>query len=217
MSSIHYIASKTQQHYLRRFTEEYYENKKTLDERNLQESDSKRLWRIITDCELDGFDKKENTNQRFQRSDDPVEKLYRQDLALVKGTQLMDDFMSWPLIDSGDDVYIMEDIFSFPVHRELINETEIEINPFAWFNCEIEIYPNADSVKGLIDLWFLKWYYPKHNPDPFLNVIHIINGPYNEKAGCELYQIDFGTAPAEALIELIMLISRNDVAGIVIK
>jgi hypothetical protein len=217
MCSINYIAVKTQQHYLKRFTEEYYVNKQTLDAKNLLESDSKHMWRIITDCELDGFDKKEKTMLKFQGMDQPAEKLYRRDLAIIRGTKLMDDFMIWPLIETADDEYVMEDIFSFAVYKGLINKTEIVINPFAWFTCEIEFYPNADSVKGLIDLWFQKWYYPKRVPDPFLNVIHIINGPYKENVGCELYHIDFGTAPAEAFIELIMFVSRNDVAVIIIK
>lgn len=217
MCSINYIAVKTQQHYLKRFTEEYYVNKQTLDAKNLLESDQKKLWHIITDCELDGYDKKENTNLRLQRSDEQGAKLFRQDLAIIRGTQLIDDFMCWPLIDTTDDEYIMEDIFSFPVYRDLVNETEIEINPFAWFNCEIEFYPNADSVKGLIDLWFQKWYYPKNKANPFFNVIHIINGPYKEKVGCELYQIDFGTAPAEAFMELIILVSRKGIDRILIK
>ena len=71
----------------------------------------------------------------------------------------------------------------------LVEVTEVDINPFGWFTSEIEFYPNVVSVKGLIDLWFQKWQYTKHKPNPFLSVIYINNGPYMDKAGCELYQM----------------------------
>ena len=138
-------------------------------------------------------------------------------MALLKGSSLMDDFMCWPVVYSSDQEYVKEDFPVFPVHRDIINDTEIEINPFPWFICNIEFYPNADPVKGLIDMWFQKWYYPrKKNTGPFLNVIHIINGPYDKKNGCELYSIDFGTAPAEAFCEFIDLVCRNGISKIVI-
>ena len=218
MSSIHNIAGEIQQQYMLRFTKEFLENKQMLTKRNGREAHSKQLWRIITDYELDIYDKKENTILKFQISNDPIKRLYRQDFAIVRGTKLMDDFMCWPLIDSIHEEYIKEDIFFFPVNRDLIHDTEIEINPFPWFICLMEFYPNADAVKGLLDLWFLKWYYPRgKRPDPFLNVIHMLDGPYKEKDSCELYQIDFGTAPPEAFTDLINIVCRNGVDKIVVK
>jgi hypothetical protein len=84
--------------------------------------------------------------------------------------------------------------------------------------CTVEFYPNADPVKGLIDLWFQKWCYPRKKcPGPFFNVIHSINGPYMEKDGGELYFIDFGTAPAAAFCDFITYVCRNGIDRIAIR
>jgi hypothetical protein len=213
MSSLAYIANKIRNHYLLRFTEEYYENKQKVDMNNQKISFLEERWSIITDCELD-----EPFSDINAINEDHTAKLFRQDIAVLKGPVVVEDFMCWPIVFSTDEEYIKEDFPAFPVHRDIINDTEIEINPFPWFLCDIEFYPNAHSVSGLIDMWFQKWYYPrKKSPGPFLNVIHIINGPYMEKEECELYSIDFGTAPPQAFCEFIAMVCRNGVDRIVIR
>jgi hypothetical protein len=218
MNSLAYIAHKSRNHYLLRFTEEYFENKQKVDMENRQLSGLEEKWSIITDCELDESLGDINAINDIQDIVGQTAKLFRQDMAILKGSMVMEDSMCWPIVYSTDEEYIKEDFPLFPVYTDIINDTKIEINPFPWFLCEIALYPNADSVSGLIDMWFQKWYYPrKKSPGPFLNVIHIINGPYKEKPGCELYSIDLGTAPAEAFCELINLLSRNGVGRIVIE
>jgi hypothetical protein len=217
MSSITYIAHKIRNHYLLQFSEEYYENKQKVDLINQGRSGLEEKWSIITDCESNESDSDINAINSIQNPINQTTKLYRKDMIILKGTLIMDDFMCWPIVYRKDEEFIKEDFPTFPVHRDIINNTEIEINPFPWFLCDIEFYPNADPVKGLIDLWFQKWYYPKGKSNPFLNVIHIINGPYMEKEGCEFYSIDFGTAPAKAFCDLITLVCRNGVDRIVLR
>lgn len=216
MSSITYIAHKIQNHYLIRFSEEYDENKQKINMNNREISDLEETWSIITDCVLNESFNDLNAINENQNTIDQTAKLFRQDIAILRGALVVEDFMCWPIVYCTDEEYIKEDFPTFPVYHDIINETEIEINPFPWFLCNIEFYPNADPVKGLIDLWFQKWYYPKGKTNPFLNVIHLINGPYSEKEGCELYCIDFGTAPAKAFCDLINLVCRNGVERIVI-
>ena len=212
------IAQTVRQYYIHRFTEEYNEQKhKMSGKKTLGSSGSKYIWSLITDCELSGYEKNVKYKDMIQGKPNKKPKLYRHDMVLMRDTKPVKPFMCWPVLLSDDEEYVEEVVPYFPKYYEKINTTIVEINPFPWFVCNILFYPNAENVKGIIDLWFQNWFYPKKKPNPFLNVVHRIDGPYSEKEGGEMYQFDFGTAPVESFCDLINNICRSGVDRIVIK
>jgi len=218
VNMIQEIAQTVRQHYLHRFLEEYNEQKhKMSGDKNRGNADTKYNWNLITDCELSGYGKNVKYKDMVQGKLNKKPKLYRHDMVLMRDTKPVKPFMCWPVLLSDDEEYSEEDIPFFPQYSKTINTTIVEINPFPWFVCNILFYPNAENVKGIMDLWFQNWFYPKKKPNPFLNVVHRIDGPHSENEGGELYQFDFGTAPAESFCDLINNICGSGVDRIVIK
>lgn len=208
-----YIASKLRNYYLQQLSEELKEYRSIACLRNIAITEESEKWSVATDWQS-AFDKK-YTGPSGQPS--AATQLYRQDIVLLKGGQSVEDIMCWPVVSGIDEEHVTEDFPVLPACMETINNTVIMINSFPWFCCDIRFYPSAEPVKGLIDYWFQKWYNPVDDAySLFLNVVHIITGPYRED-GCEVYTVDFGTAPAEAFCELIKLCSIEGIERIVVN
>jgi len=91
--------------------------------------------------------------------------------------------------------------------KKTINNTEIDINPFCWDNCKI-IADKIDLSK--LTLWIEKWIdIDGSRQTDFSNSIHncSIVQKTNEK---DEIIIDFGTAPIDALLDLIDLIKDEN-------
>jgi len=217
MNTVQTIAETVRQHYLHRLLEEHKAVKRKIaGVKAHNRNNVSHQWSLVTDCDLI-----DNGNTVKFKDIVPVHKaqktkMYRHDMVLFRDNKPVKPYMCWPVLSSDDGEFVEEDFPVFSPYSATINATEIEINPFPWFVCNFVFYPNAETVKGIIDLWFRNWFYPTGKPDPFCNVVHRIDGPYRQKGGGELYQFDFGTAPGEAFWDLISQVCRTGVKRIII-
>lgn len=225
-ATIKKIAQMVQQHYMKRFCVEYRkllnEFVVTKNQELFAHSDSKYC--VDTDVKYDGNDelsdffKTELTDVKNIGREIPTPLKYRQDIVVRKGKEIIDDYLVWPIIHVPDDKFDKEDIPYFPSYKVKYNKINLEIQPFPWNHCEIVFSPNANVAMGFMVLWFQKWFYPTLKPNPFKQVIHLVDGPYLTESVNEVsYYIDFGTAPPEAFCELIELISRCEISSIIVK
>jgi len=204
----------TRQHYYDHLICELKKYQKNADLNNSGTKNSNEYWKIITDFEQENTGTKDALNHLIN-NEIVFDKSYRQDISIVKSKTRQENILCWPLVHDIVSDALVDDFPKYPQCSFSISTTIIEHNPFCWFACEILFYPNADPVKGLIDMWFSKWYYPrKKTSSPFLNVLHKIDGPFIEQEGCELYWIDFGTAPSEAFFDLLKLICNVEVKNL---
>lgn len=220
------IAKKAQQHYMERFSKEYEMYLSEIVEYKNHElfGNTELIYSIETDVEYkcetaDRLSKKLScTDANTYGREIKHNKRYRQDIVVNIGSQLYEDFMVWPILPTPEEEFDKDDIAEFPIYRNIHNKVEIEIHPFPWQHCNIRFIPDADPALGAINLWFQKWYYPRLNPNPFKQVVHIINGPFtsDEVKGVS-YIFDLGTAPPEAFCELIDLITQREIQLIVIE
>jgi len=209
-SNILTCIKNTRNHYIQQLTHELYEYQLKVDIHNMNVKNPDNRLHIITDYETVKYNSEKllyifpaNTNQIIQKA-------YRQDIVLMNGKGVVEENMCWPIkYDAIHDKYD-EDIPDYPSQRFILNNTEIEINAFPWFHCTLEIYPDAGPVAGLLDLWFLKWFVPRHQPDPLSNVIHRLEKINNDSIK-DVFHIDLGTAPACALIELFYLVCKINI------
>lgn len=209
---------RTRQHYFDFLIQELKECQRTVAVHNKGVNYTNEHWEIITDFEQGNNNGTNDVINLLITHDRGFYKSYRQDIIIVKSETKKENILCWPVVHDVVDGLMLDDFPKYPPCTFSINTTSVEINPFCWFACDIEFYPNADSVKGLIDLWFTMWFYPRKKiSSPLLNVIHKIDGPFSEQEGCELYWIDFGTAPSAAFWDLLTLICREEIKRVVIK
>jgi len=210
--------SRTRQHYYDYLTRELKEYQKNTDFHNKGIKNINEHWKIITDCEQGNSTDTKCVLNHLINNDRGFDKSYRQDMIVVKSETYKEKILCWPVVHDIVADVVLDDFPKYPQCSFTMNTTSIEINPFCWFACDMAFYPNADSVKGLMDMWFSKWFYPRKKiPSPFLNVLHKIDGPFSEQEGCELYWFDFGSAPSTAFLELLKIICREEVKRLVIK
>lgn len=212
MKTIIDLARLTRNHYMRLLMAEFYLQQHRASRRNLNRENEVQ-WSVLTD-----YDSSCSSPKPLDTLHNPKPvKLYRDDISIVKGNEIIEHVMCWPMVPSNDEEYKTEDFACYQPYKGIIGQTRIEINPFPWFNCEVCFYSSAEAVMGLIDLWFIKWYKPDKKGGTFLNVVHSITGPYREKTGEDVYYFDFGTAHETAFTDLLMHICRPGVEKIVIK
>jgi hypothetical protein len=212
MNSLLHTATEIREHYLIRFHKEYIEQQEILA--TYQDGHKRDL---LTDFEQYPVPKNVNPAAKTYGEFIKENKCYRHDIAITKNGLLTETVMCWPVIIYPEEESAEEDIPWFrPFHRKII-QTDIEIQPFPWFHCTCVFYPNAESVKGIIDLWFQRWFYSTSKPAPFLNVLHRMDGPYTELDGGESYNIDFGTAPPKAFCDLLNQVCKSQLKYILIR
>jgi hypothetical protein len=160
-SAILAIIQQTRQHHIHLFRNELYEYQLKVDSHNLNANEGEEYWYIFTDFEnqINGINKA--FSNCLVKNNTLEYKVYRQDIVIQNGKKVVEEIMFWPVIyDVVSDIYV-EDVPYFPMQRIMLNDTKIEIYAFPWFDCTIEIYPNASPILGLLELWFQKWYYPR--------------------------------------------------------
>jgi len=207
----------TRQHYYDYLICELKKCQKKIDFHNKRTKKTNEHWKIITDCEQGNAGTKDVLNHLLN-NDIVFNKSYRQDITIVRSETKQENILCWPIVYDIVSDRLLDDFPRYPQCSFTINTTTIELNSFCWFSCDIEFYPNADPVKGLIDMWISKWFYPrKITSNSFLDVLHKFDGPFIEQEGCEMYWIDFGTAPSVAFFDFLKLICHVEVKKIVIK
>lgn len=212
MKTITDLALLTRNHYIRLLMAEFYMQQHRASQRNLN-SKNQVQWAVLTDYDSNCSSAKPID---ILHGTEPV-KLYRDDISIVKGNEIIEHVMCWPMVPSNDEEYKTEDFPNYQPYKTIKGQTRVEFNPFPWFNCEVHFYPSAEAVMGLIDLWFIKWYRSGRKAGTFLNVVHSITGPYREKSGYDVYYFDFGTAPAIAFTDFLAHVCRSGVEKIIIK
>lgn len=207
----------TRQHYYDHLISELKKCWEIADSHNKSSDNTNEHWEIVTDFEQENIGTKDMCNQLIN-NEISLDRSYRQDISIIKSETCHESILCWPVVHDILSDKLFDDFPMYPKCSFTIGNTSIEMNSFCWFACEIIFYPNADSVKSLIDRWFSKWYYPRKKiTSPFLNVLHKIDGPFSEQEGCELYWVDFGSAPSTAFWDLLKLICHEDVKRLVIK
>jgi hypothetical protein len=214
--TIQEIAYMVRQHYYEGFIDEYSLHKRNI--LNKFDGDiSDNQFSIVSDYNAKNNLRKNAILQEIIKSPGHRNKLYREDFVVLKNQSPIEDFVFYPVLTNDEDDFVEEDIPAFTTFKGKINKTDIEIQPFPWFQCRIEFFPAAEAIKGILDCWFFRWFFRYTKPDPFLNVIHRLDGPQIEEYGGESYFIDFGTAPPEAFLDLVYETSRGTVAKIIIN
>ncbi|MBU2652269.1 MAG: hypothetical protein KKA81_15170 [Bacteroidetes bacterium] len=180
------------------------------------DDDSKTLF-VLCD-EEDMFPYNRSPGPMINKSVLPEQKkYYRHDLLTYNRKRGVETHLCWPILEDKNKGMLVEDIPGFSPFNFQLGSTEIVVNPFPWFHCEMVFYPNAESVKGIIDVWFNKWFNRISESKPLLGVIHSILGPFNDSDDGESYIIDFGTASVGAFIQILKCCSKNSVHKIVLK
>ncbi len=218
MNTLEAIAYEIRNHYFVQLEEEYQKQTNLIIHLNNECKSDQNQYRLKTDFETDADSLKGIKFADIKNiSSDQSNKLYRDDIVVMKGPKQVNSIMCWPTIICDEDEFDEEDIPSFVPFNGRIKQTEIELHPFPWFCCKITFFPHANAIQGILEIWFNNWFYRQIRPDPFLNVIHYMDGPHVEKEGGESYFIDFGTAPPEAFLELIEQVCRKGVNKILIN
>ena len=81
----------------------------------------------------------------------------------------------------------------------------VRVRPFHWDNCELTVVPPLElSTLHPITDWFLTWFRANAEPtDGLVSAVHSVNDPEIRAEHTRLV-VDFGTAPAGALVALLM-------------
>lgn len=199
MDELRKIATDVRNYYFQQLLQEYYQQQKHIMNQFILFSSETKL-ALVTDCEL-----KEDTN-----------KLYRNDMVVFRNSEPVNKIMCWSTKETANDDTVEDDILYFLPYFGKINKTEIEVHPFAWFNCFIIFYPNAVAIRGILDMRFQYWYNRKSHCKPFQNVMHYLDGPFRELDGGQSFVIDFGSAPAESFCDIIKQVCRSGIKKILI-
>jgi hypothetical protein len=216
-NTLYSIANESRLLYYQRLLEEYHKQKDILTHKSKGNITFDNKIKLEPDCESEADYKK---YIRLEDISDHVSnhntKLYREDIVVFQNNQKTKSILCYPVHVYEDD-FVEEEIPIFKTFKGKIKLTEIEINPFPWFCTKITFYPSAETIKGILDFWFYKWFFSISKPNPFLNVVHRLDGPQLELYGGESYYIDLGTAPAESFLELIYEVCRDGVDKIEIS
>ena len=98
-----------------------------------------------------------------------------------------------------------------------VNGMRVTFDPFVWNGCEFTIDKKPNIA---FDIWARKWMdiddKKKQDANGFQNVIHSVTFP-EEENGKWTMSIDFGTAPIEAVKELMTIFSGQGIKNIEIN
>ncbi len=85
----------------------------------------------------------------------------------------------------------------------------VEVQPFPWNKCVVEVLTDRID-RGAVIAWATHWIDVEdlrpHDADGLLGVIHNITPP-SYPGGKLTYVVDFGTAPVQAVLELIQVLT----------
>jgi len=201
------------EHYFEHLINELKECQEEADFHNQDIGNPNEHWKILTETVCGSEAGYKGAFDLLVADDAVFEKSYRQDMIILKGENKKEVNLCWPVLhDIIRDIYI-DDYPHFNKQNFIINSTTVELNAFPWYDCHIELFPDAYAVLGIVELWFQKWYHPKKPATPFNGVIHRLEFSDNI-ANNHVMTIDLGSAPAAALIELIEIISRRQIKKI---
>lgn len=88
--------------------------------------------------------------------------------------------------------------------RIRVGSLSVLVEPFLWHVCSVVVRPAPppDSWTALAE-WFDRWFErPKQSGERFRNAVHWMNDP-EIKHGHLCLQVDLGSAPADALVDLL--------------
>ena len=93
-----------------------------------------------------------------------------------------------------------------PISFDWSDHLRVHLKPFQWNSCPVELTSDRDfgELAPLVS-WFEKWFNEREKSDkPFFGVLHALSDPVLESGGNSLeFDVDFGSAPVEALEELV--------------
>jgi len=216
MNTLLTIARQAREHYIRQFSDEYETQLQLVSQMNRGVREGSDPFRLVTDCETTVNDSMIETTGIAESGSRRKSKLYRYDMVIFRDQEPLESILCWPVHVYEEEGTAEEDIACFPPFVGIIKQTEVDIRPFPWFHCTLAFYPEAEAMKGIMDMWFYRWFYRQGKPEPFMNVIHRMDGPFSDHDEGEVYTIDFGTAPPEAFHDLIQKVCRSDVRRLLI-
>ena len=88
--------------------------------------------------------------------------------------------------------------------RIRVGSLSVLVEPFLWHVCSVVVRPApAEDSWTALAQWFDRWFDRNQQPgERFRNAVHWMNDP-EDKNGHLCLQVDLGTAPADALIDLL--------------
>ena len=113
------------------------------------------------------------------------------------------DFVSAPGDNAPPHEYSLKSMLGFTPMSDRIDGVEVQLNPFRWDSAVVEI-PGAIWDRDKVIEWFNRWF-GFNGKTPWVTVRDKPSGVLHICAWVEpgMLRIDFGSAPAEALAELI--------------
>ena len=96
-----------------------------------------------------------------------------------------------------------------PMEVNVSDEFSAVVAPFAWEDASIRVSAAAGEPDwGAVRLWFLEWFQPRAGPlaPELAGVVHALDGPSRRGQSWQLY-VDFGSAPVEAVIGLLLALA----------
>jgi hypothetical protein len=88
---------------------------------------------------------------------------------------------------------------------------EAEILPFRWDAAEMTVFARQEQPSWLpLRRWFLEWFQSRYSevaPDLY-GAVHSLDGPVQTRGGWS-FTIDFGSAPATCVIDLIAALAKS--------
>ena len=107
---------------------------------------------------------------------------------------------------------------NFPEIIFHLTDTIVVIDPFIWDYASIFIEHSSNStIETPLQKWFMKWFDPDDlnplNDESLYGVVHFMSDPEPVESGSKII-IDFGSAPAEALCDLLRTLSEVKVARV---
>jgi hypothetical protein len=102
-----------------------------------------------------------------------------------------------------------------PVGKSLVAQRsggfEAEILPFRWDAAAVTVFSKQEQPNWApLRRWFLEWFQSRYSdvaPDLY-GVVHSLDGPRRVRGGWA-FTIDFGSAPAACVIDLIAALARS--------
>ena len=90
------------------------------------------------------------------------------------------------------------------------------IAPFCWEDCAFVAEGSLEDWQAVLD-WWNRWYDPDDNRPPdadgLAGVVHFMSEPVETEEGIE-FSVDFGSAPAQAFMDLLTALDSMDMQNI---
>jgi hypothetical protein len=111
--------------------------------------------------------------------------------------------------------------FREPIFAKWENQLKIEIHSISWDHMHFQLFPPPEAETNLdgLKIWFMRWFDAEDekspNSDGLSGLVHFISDPERRPDRIEI-NVDFGSAPTDALAEFLDELVKLDIKVCVI-